>query len=1685
MDRIFDKTYIDEVFDELKRILIESQGYMETLQGTADKVSEAWDMVPFDVKLQPVSTMTRDINLIKTGVDNIDVDALLRKIENYRTRATSGIPEADKNYAEQIETLETSVKQVKEALERIRGFIRTVPLDKSNAEFETLLAVQKTVWEKVLEDTSKAVEELLTTVKGHETKSMEYSGDPVNLSTGNFIYDKTDLKIEGGDSFVFRRFYNAINQRSGVLGKDWNHNYEVYLEKKKKKCIVVLEEGKEEHFLEVSEGRYEAIYHTNAKLKGTEEGYIYQTKEKREYQFDNRGELQKIELPTQENIIFTYEEKQEENQKRKQLREVKKESGERFELFYDESGYLKEVKDHAGRSVKYEVKEELLRSITTPKGNTFCYGYGLNGKIESVENAQGITIVENEYDEKRRITSQKFPDGGSMGYEYQDEERAVILTERNGSKVTYVHDDKFRDIKHIYPDGEERFEYNKLNKKTLVVDKLGNKTKYGYDESGNLTRVINALGEKTHLSYGEHNYPTYVEVEGEVKVQNRYDEEGNLLESKDGLGNTYAFTYQKKRRPDKAIQPDGSVLEFAYDERGNVKSVTDAFGGITQYSYNEQNLVSQIIDALGNETGYKYDLEGNVEEVRNAKGEVRQYTYNESNKVTEIIDFDGSKIKQEYNVLNKPEKIIDQAGRETRLSYDVMWNLARITEPNGAKTTFIYNEYNRLGRVRNGNGDVTRYKYDKVGNRTEIEDTEGNKTRFAYDALNRLVKATKEDGAETRYEYDNQGRVTKVTNAMGSVVSLEYNANGKMVKETGAMGESRSYTYTSLGKVERIVDERGLTTIYEYERGGRLKGIIYPDGQVEAYEYDKASNLVKYTNRNGYIQTYKYDELGQVTQIEGADGGRKVYTYDAKGNVTSFIDEKGNKTTYIYSITGALIGVIDALGNETGYVYDECDRLIEVRQGEKSEAQGIDEDLSYIREQNKSNTNALSVTRYERDMLGNVTGVIDAVGNKEVYQYDKKSQLIKKVDKDGYLTTYAYHPTGDIAKIQYADGKEVRLSYNALRQLEEMEDWLGITRIQMDKRGRATKVSYPDGKGVSYGYGIAGEREKIVYPDGKEVLYGYDELYRLSSVTDEVGRTEYTYNEKGHLKKKQYSNGIESLYDYTEKGELASLTHQDKTGILDAYNYTYDIQGNKIGIEKIRRGLEEESGSYRYGYDELQRLTEVTKDGGLLRSYGYDAFGNRIQSIEVGKTRSSYAYNVMNQLISRVDMGVEGEQLNGNPTIGNIINEETYSYDKRGNLTEIFKNNNLINQYHFGALNRLEKAVNNQTVEASIYQYNGLGHRVGKSSGNPVEVSLPTDKLQDLTINLTKKIEDTIDLTKQYHNLLQRTEDNSATTLYTWDSSVLGAIGTNNGNHNYLQDELGSPLRLVDEKGEEKEIYGYDEFGCDIYENQGELQPFGYTGYQKDYVTESYYAQAREYQVKTGRFMSEDMIRGNVIVPKTLNAYNYCWNQPINLVDLNGRFPMRSIYPIGTGHYIANIMIGQQGMGTLVVWGVDELTKIELSGEEKDLVKENPIEASIVFLCQREADRWTERVFSEYYIAHSPEEFWKDGDAANAYRHALWNALMARRMGEEAAKKWADAHEQFSDEMWDVRDTNDITNREHTEMDLHNNQIGRNIGVKDLRGTQDISDEILAALARGEMYILIDEEWYDEVIDCE
>lgn len=1453
-DRAFDIDSLHELLSQGTSILQKADDTCSKMESSIALVSRIYNKIDGDCRLEALGI---DIAALSHSLGRDMYQDTKKLMDDKINNIIGNIPDYDREFGQRMNNLGEALQSIKGRITDLQSMLTPEYMGLSNEDFKQQLSNLIAGWDQTTEDLKIDLIAVELDMYGlTHTNAVRYSEDPVNLSTGNFVYDHEDLKIYGEIPLSFHRFYNAKDRAKGSMGRCFLHNYEMYLEEntEKGKVTICMGDGQKKTFRKNADGTYQSLYSSTEILFKESDDHILRELSGENYVFDRSGKIVRMENRYKKGITFIYDESG-------RLEKAATDNEAFLTYSYNETGQLILVTDHVGRSVKLSYEKGKLATVQTPQGSIYGYCYGKNGRIEETINSRGYVAVKNTYDNKRRVTHQVFADGSHMEFAYDDSKRQVILTERNGSKITYIHDNKFRNTDILYEDGtKEHFEYNAKNQRILRVDRNGNITRMAYDNRGNLTQVINALGQKTNLTYNAENQLCVVKINEKEKKRIQYDKCGNLISSVDAGGNGSKIIYDEKGRPICIENADESKITIAYDSRGNVKTIRDTLGNTTKYEYDALNRVIETTDPKGNRSGYEYDAAGNIVKYVNAAGEVRSYVYNESKKVTEIVDFNGSKIKRNYNALNRLETVTDQEGRVTQLGYDAMWNVGKITLPDGAVTTYSYDKNNRLEAITDAMGNVTRFTYDGNGNRISVEDSEGATTTFSYDALGRLIQVIDPEGAGTIYEYDNEGNLVKVTDALGNEVVRTYDEMGRLVLEKNTDGESRAYAYTKLGNVKSVMTETGLKIRYSYLPGEtKISSIEYPDGTKETYTYDANGNLESKTNANGYTLYYSYDCLNQVTEISDSEGGHKFYTYDAVGNIISMTDANGNVTRYEYSLTGMLTTVIDALGNIAEYTYDENDKLIGILQkGEVAEEPP-------------------RKTEYKRNLLGKIETVTDALGGQEHYKYNKRGELIEKRDREGYLTRYSYTKCGDLNYVQYSDGREVMLSYNSLRQLEEIKDWIGVTAIKNDAAGRAIEVAYPNGEKVAYTYGAAGKLTSLTYPDGKIVYYGYDELCRLTELREGDTTIRYHYDAMGRLSEKIFPNGMTTNYEYDARGLLASMTHRDGEGILDAYSYQYDLAANKTGITKTRRGLPEESGNYYYGYDALGRLDRVEKDGEVLRSYQYDAYGNRVSLIEKDVIQN-YSYNALNQLISRVDITAEGRT------------EEQFIYDKRGNLSQILLNGQMQNQYVYGPFNRIEWAMNAAGEEVS-YIYNGLGHRIGKQEGQELSPAVRADYV--------------LDLTKSYNNLLQRVEEGKRQT-FLWDGNAVEIIDEDSTHNFYFQDELGSPIRVADMEGMLRETNGYDEFGRDLYQSQGQVQPLGYTGYQSDRIAGTYYAQAREYVPSTGQFAARDLDKFiKVQNTHSINLYSYCMSNPMRFVDPSGNTledVLKELYPKPASH---------------------------------------------------------------------------------------------------------------------------------------------------------------------------------------
>lgn len=1280
----------------------------------------------------------------------------------------------------------------------------------------------------------------------------KFYGDPVNMETGNFTYSYQDFSIKGAVPLTFSRFYNAMDKRKGAFGRGWIHNWETQLLIGQNELKLIHTDGREEQFLEKKEGVYQSCQNRESIIHRVEKSYCYQKQENEILLFNEAGKLFRLMNEEYTGINLLYE--------GEYLKRLAADTGEYLTLQYNEKNQLREVTDHSGRRILYTYQGKKLSGVTDPLGQTMSYRYGANGRIGEILDKRNISVLKNRYDEYRRITSQEFPDGGRMRFRYHDKLKRVCVTEQNGNQITYVRDDRFRNIQTCYQDGSLYYTYDERNNCISCTDKRKNTTFYQYNDQNLVISVTDALSCQTRASYDEEGRLLEIENPDGSRETYRYDGQGRRTEGINSLGQVTRLEYAgRDRKPAAVVFPDGGRLKIEYDRKGNIKALEYPDQTTMAYEYDSLNRVIATRDGLGSRTEYFYDEMDRIIRVIRADGAERTYRYHPMGEAEQITDFDGYCTRWEYNVINKPECYTDKEGRTTRMRYDKMWNLSARIDPEGGETCYSYNSLNRLEQVTDPCGRKVCFTYDPNGNRTDIRYPDGTSRHYEYDERNRKTAETDEQGRVTRFCYDCMGQLVCVTDPAGNETRYEYDAAGSMVREIDVTGAETCYTYTALGKPETITYPGGRMERYYYRPGGQLQRVEKGDGTWEAYTYDSAGNVQTSSRQDGSQTRYVYDCLNQVVQIIRNGVPEKRFTYDAMGHVTSETDGLGNTIRYRYSPEGNLTGVTDPEGNQAVYAYNGRDELTGILQLSKEEmAEYIPEELLPDQELlsaaalNRQN-NPLHLTLFQRNGAGEIETVTDALGQQEHYVYDVMGRVSSRTDREGKESRCRYYPGGSLKEALYPDGKCVTLSYDALNNLELVKDWLGETVFARDAAGRITQVTDHRGDRLSYRWNPDGSRKWMAYPNGREVHYEYDEASRLRSICSRDFQIHYRYDANSRLQECRRGNGSASFCHYNERGMLEELVHTGGDAVngstVEKFTYQYDTPGNMTGSR--REGKEKaycyESG---YRYDRNSRLTEVTRNGAVFRQYRYDGYGNRTGVTEYGvggAASKEYRYNAINQPVK--------------------CREVEYSYYGNGGLKACGTGSRVQYEYQHDSLNRLTAIYEKgELIQKNVY--NGLGCRVSRT-GRGVEGTVSYYP----------------DYADPYNRILMEKGDRERT--YLWQEKEL--VGMPEEEWYVLTDILHTPVGVLDQRGETRNRYRYDEFGVPEQTREEEALPFGFTGYGKEAVESLYFANAREYNSENGSFLSRDLhsyIRYED--PGTLNLYQYVKGNPLRYVDYSG-----------------------------------------------------------------------------------------------------------------------------------------------------------------------------------------------------
>lgn len=500
---------------------------------------------------------------ISKYIDNLD--AYHKKIIDKNNTTSQRIEEIFTN-VKNIDTryqggLQQNVNFSESVINFINDLANTIDPNGGNMDMQKMNAALAASLEKIQEaklSREKAIEDSLL---GTDPDAVETSIDPVNLSTGNFIYDFEDLAIDGEIPLSFHRYYNSKDSRISVLGKSFRHNYEIYLNVNDDGEVdIIMEDGQHKVFA-VENGVYYGKNTATDFLTSDKQHFYLKDVDDNTYIFDKDKKLIRIENRNNLGISLTYDED-------KLLIKVVNDYGDCLNYEYDEkTNLLARVFDHTGRDVVITYSDEKrIKTVCSALGKNISYEYASNGRIKDIVNSQKIHTVENIYDKKFRVIRQLFSDGGSMSFEYDDENHTVTQTERNGVQTIFVHDGQYRNTEIRNADGTvEKFVYNDKNQCIKYTDRLGRIQRMSYDNRGNLIQKIDALKRRLNMTYDASGRLLSMSINGIQKVKNDYDAKGNLVRTEDSTGNGVTVINDKHGRPIERQYPDGSRSAVTYD----------------------------------------------------------------------------------------------------------------------------------------------------------------------------------------------------------------------------------------------------------------------------------------------------------------------------------------------------------------------------------------------------------------------------------------------------------------------------------------------------------------------------------------------------------------------------------------------------------------------------------------------------------------------------------------------------------------------------------------------------------------------------------------------------------------------------------------------------------------------------------------------------------------------------------------------------------------------------------------------------------------------------------------------------------------------------------------------------------------------------------------------------------------
>lgn len=808
------------------------------------------------------------------------------------------------------------------------------------------------------------------------------AGDPVDVSTGLFYLDKTDIILPGVLPVVINRTYRSNFTNSGPFGIGTSSSFDISLRAPSafdNQTIVLISPGnRQDIFSRQPNGTY--VNTSSPSLRGavlSETGssqpvYSLTFKDGIVWKFNSGGLLISQADHHANTVSFVRD-------SFGRVIRIEEPSGRALTISYGPPSLglmsIQSITDPIGRQVRYSYDSSgRLEEVIDPAGGVTRYTYDGADRMLSLRDPRGIVFLTNEYDSDGRVVRQTQADGGVWLFAYT----------ANG---TYISE-------------------------ATVTNPRGHKTTYRFNAAGYQTSETNALGQTT-IFERQPGANLVLSITDPLRRVTRFqhDAAGNLTHIIDPSGNVRTFAYHPVFNRVIAISDAlGNTTHLEYDAVGNLSAIIDPLGNRSTFAYNTAGQATKMTDPLGNMTTIAYDPSGNVLSVRDPLGHESRRIYDAVSRLIAHIDPRGKVTSYVYDSLNRTTRVTDAGGGTTEFGYDANGNLLSVKDARGNVTAHEYNNMDRLVIRTDPLGALETFEYDGMGNYLRYVDRKGQETQFAYDTLDRVLTEDYADGTRTVLTYDAVGRIVRATNSVTGMIASQYDNLDRMVTQT-----------TNHGQIA-----------YEYDAAGR-RMFMAATGQLPVvYEYDAASRLIR-TAQGSRTLAFSYDVLGRRTRVALPNGIIADSQYDAGSRLTELIYRNSQ------GVLGDLTYHYDRAGNRTGIggsfarillpdpvatsAYDSANRQLQF--GDNTMAYDENGNLTTL-------TNGIGINTFSWDARNRLKSVVGSNGTSS-FTYDVLGRRERRII-GSQVTQYVYDA---VNPIQESTGTTIRSDILAGLNIDE------------------------------------------------------------------------------------------------------------------------------------------------------------------------------------------------------------------------------------------------------------------------------------------------------------------------------------------------------------------------------------------------------------------------------------------------------------------------------------------------------------------------------------------------------------------------------------------------------------------------------------------------------------------------